>query len=266
MPECLRCGHNAELADRFCPHCGSPLQPELPAGATPHDYAGGHYSGRPPQGAEDAAAAESKIIPIERIALLTVASYGFYLFYWYYKTWKQYRDHTGDRAYPVCHALTLLLPIYSWFRIYYHGKVARRLDEQAGRPDDILPILPVLLFIFANATISMFADAWDPGWPLPLGTLFGGLLFLGAYLAFHFFHMRHLQLAFNRYWSSIEPPQRQKPDKLRPGEIVFLGLGLLSWTFILLTLIFSLTGDGAPPPAEIDPEAVKLLFPARIPA
>lgn len=52
-------------------------------------------------------------ISMRRILFMTIASYGLYLVYWFYVTWKQYKDNTGERAYPVWHALTLLIPIYN---------------------------------------------------------------------------------------------------------------------------------------------------------
>ena len=48
-----------------------------------------------------------------------------YLFYWFYLTWRQYRDHTGDTAYPVWHALTLAAD---------YGKAMELRPDFWGRP------------------------------------------------------------------------------------------------------------------------------------
>ena len=46
-----------------------------------------------------------------RILVMAVLSFGLYLLYWFYLTWKQYRDQTSQEAFPVWHALSLLVPI-----------------------------------------------------------------------------------------------------------------------------------------------------------
>lgn len=58
--------------------------------------------------------ARGAYISMTRIILLVIASYGVYPIYWMYRTWKQYRDHTGAEAYPVWHALTQLVPNYTF--------------------------------------------------------------------------------------------------------------------------------------------------------
>ena len=258
MPECLRCGHQAEMADRYCPHCGSSLQPELPAGAAPHDYAGGHYSSQqPPAAAAAAALPESKIIPIPRIALLTIATYGFYLFYWFYLTWRQYRDHTGDQAYPVCHALTLLIPIYAWFRIYGHGKAIQRLTTAAGLPDNVIPMLPVLLFLFANGIINVINILLEADWPLPPGPLFAAWFMALAYTALSFCMIWHLQKNLNLYWQAIEPPGLKPSNRVAVMEILLIIPGALGWFGLIGATFLTAIEPTALP--EIPEEAVRLM-------
>lgn len=131
MTACGYCNAVNGPAAHYCRHCGATRA------AAP-----------PPPATAVASGPESNIIPMKSLLLLTFDSYSAYLFYWFYRPWRQYRDHTGDIAYPVWHALTWAAPTYGWFRIYAHAKACRPLVAVAGRPDTIIPVLPVLLFIF----------------------------------------------------------------------------------------------------------------------
>ncbi|MDP6072696.1 MAG: hypothetical protein QGG34_14250 [SAR202 cluster bacterium] len=53
-------------------------------------------------------------------------------------TWKQYRDHTQEVAFPVWHASAIgTVPVYSLFRIRAHMRVFRELMLQAGQATTI---------------------------------------------------------------------------------------------------------------------------------
>jgi len=105
----------------FCPRCGQRLGTE----SAVQQSIGQNYPGY-----EQATAVGLRYeLSPQRILFMTIASYGLYLFYWYYVTWyyvtwKQYRDSTGANAYPVWHALTLLVPIYGLFRTHAHMRVS----------------------------------------------------------------------------------------------------------------------------------------------
>ncbi len=79
-------------------------------------------------------------IPTGRIVLLTLLSSGLYTFYWMYITWRHYRDHTGESAYPICHALSLLLPVYQFFRLHAHLRVYQELMAERGVPNTLSPL------------------------------------------------------------------------------------------------------------------------------
>lgn len=102
---CSQCGRELQAIDKFCGSCGAA------AGDVPL----------------------RNLISTRRIALLTVLSGGLYIFYWFYITWKQYHDHfkADDNAYPVWHALALLVPVYGAFRTHAHMRAYR--DAMLGR-------------------------------------------------------------------------------------------------------------------------------------
>lgn len=121
MTACGYCNAINGPADGYCRHCGATQATAPPLLAT-----------------AVASGPENNIIPMERLLLLTFGSYGAYLFYRFYLTWRQYREHTGDAAYPVWQALTLSVPIYGWFRIYAHAaddsaRIGNRKGPAAGR-------------------------------------------------------------------------------------------------------------------------------------
>ena len=78
-------------------------------------------------------------VQLWRVLTMTVVSAGLYLLYWFYLTWRLYRDSTGMKAYPVWHALTLFVPIYSLFRTHAHMRVYSEAMSAQNLCDDHLP-------------------------------------------------------------------------------------------------------------------------------
>jgi len=111
------CGTQVLEGSRFCASCGQNLD-----------------------GSEKTLA---NIIPIERVILMTVLSGGSYAFYWYYITWKQYRNHSEQRAFPVWHSLTLLVPIYGLFRTHAHMRTYQELMDRRNLANTINPSIAV---------------------------------------------------------------------------------------------------------------------------
>ena len=153
MPFCSNCGQEYHHGD-FCKNCGARIAPEpFPAGE--------NSSGETPE--------LSYHISPRRVILMTILSYGLYLFYWFYLTWKQYRDHTGGEAYPVWHALTLLVPIYGLFRTHAHMRSFSELMIQANMSCSINAGLAVLVIIVIMVLESISsrsqADSGPPNSP-----------------------------------------------------------------------------------------------------
>ena len=140
MPFCSNCRQEHHRQDAFCSNCGARIAQE-PAPS------GGNYSGETQE-------LPHHISP-QRVIMMTILSYGLYLFYWFYLTWKQYRDHTGGEAYPVWHALTLLVPIYAYFRTHAHMRSFRELMVQANMSCSIDPGLAVLVVIVTSVLESI---------------------------------------------------------------------------------------------------------------
>ena len=119
---CSQCGRELQAIDRFCD-------------------GGGAAAGDVPL---------RNLISTRRIALLTVLSGGLYIFYWHYITWKQYHDHfkADDNAYPVWHALALLVPVYGAFRTHAHMRAYKEAMLGRGVAATIAPWAAVVAVAF----------------------------------------------------------------------------------------------------------------------
>ena len=192
MPFCPNCGLEYRQPANFCNRCGR----ALPVAAA----------------RESAVAAAMPLelpyyISLKRIILMTALSFGFfYLCYWSYLTWKHYRDHTGNEAYPVWHALTFTLPIYSWFRAHTHARIYRDLMQVAGVPGSIKAWLVVVLIIISPIMFLQVATCIALIW--------------------------HIQSNINRYWNSL-PNVQVTSAPVGVGEVIFGILGALLWLRIL---------------------------------
>lgn len=165
-------------------------------------------------------------LSIERVALLTLLCNGLYSLYWLYLTWKQYAAHTGAKAYPVWHALTLLVPVYGLFRLHAHARAYRDLMLQEGVRCTISPGRTVLAAVgmYALGGTALVVGA-RPLLPENIAAVFAlGLLSLGlmAWL------IAHLQSNVNAYWASVAG-DRLRDAPIGVGEVLLAFLGVFLW-------------------------------------
>ena len=226
MPFCPNCGNEFQVSDNFCIACGTNLQTRL--------------------GVERELGANWEIgihqelpyyISISRVLLMTVLSFGLYLFYWFYLTWKQYRDHTGDNAYPVWHALTLFVPIYGLFRTHAHACTFRDLMWDAVLSSSIRPGWSVLL-VWVSAVLENISFHITGGFEFIQLTQETAILsaFLGIIaIALTAVLLLHLQSNINRYWHSL-PDVRVTSARIGWGEVIFGIIGVLAWAGTLANI------------------------------
>ena len=124
MPFCPYCSHQVESVHIFCGGCGNvlPAEPSSRLGES--------------QTEERRQTLAYRISPT-RILIMTMLSDGLYLFYWFYITWQQYRDHSGNRAFPEWRTLSLIIPIYGFFRTHAHMRCFKKLMLNADVPCSI---------------------------------------------------------------------------------------------------------------------------------
>ena len=272
---CPRCGAARAPEHRFCGVCGAALAPAPPtpsaaraadddparraladanarAGAPPpYSEPGGPRPGNAagaPYAAPRAGAELYYYISPNRIVLMTFLTAGLYLFYWMYLTWRQYRDHTGEVAYPVWHALALAAPIYQFFRLHAHIRVYQELMQAWDVPNTLRPMRAVGIFLSA--------------WLLNLAGLQLGLsgsltptqqvLYFGVNLApvgLMAWLMAEAQGNLNRYW------QRRLGERLgRAGvssvEVILALVGVVQWGLMLMILLVDPSALPAPGAVE----------------
>ena len=201
---CTRCGAAADQDDQSCEGCGNGLYgPEqfIP-------YA----------------------IPIKRVAFMTAASGGLYFFYWFYLTWKQYRDHTREEAYPFWHVMTQSVPIYSLFRVHAHMRVYAGLMRSRDMASTINP-MPAVGIILAANVLSLVA------WLMTLqGGLSQGQAIIALALAFiqtaiTIWLLVGVQQDLNRYWVLASTSVGRAG--VGAGEIILAVLGSISWLLMV---------------------------------
>ena len=259
---CPRCGAARAPEHRFCGVCGASLAPAPPApsatrsadddparraladssaraGASPpYSEPGGPRPGNAagaPYAAPRAGAELYYYISPNRIVLMTFLTAGLYLFYWMYLTWRQYRDHTGEVAYPVWHALALAVPIYQFFRLHAHIRVYQELMQAWDVPNTLHPMRAVGIFLstkllFLAGLQLTFSSSLTP---TQQALLFGINLAQVALIAWL---MAGAQGNLNRYW------QRRLGERLgRAGvssvEVILALVGVVQWGLMLMTLL-----------------------------
>ena len=218
MPFCPNCGREYQPYANFCRACGAALS-DHPVDLTP--------VGPPLE--------LPYHLSLNRVLLMTVLSYGLYLFYWFYLTWKQYRDYTGDDAYPIWHALTLFVPIYGLFRTHAHAWTYLDLMRDAGVPSSIKAWLVVSLMIISNILFwtslrmefSVDALAQDTA----IGIAFIDTIAIGLSLVI----LLHLQSNISRYWDS-RPNVRVTSARIGVGEVIFAIIGAFAWLNTLASI------------------------------
>ena len=228
MEYCNHCG--AEVLEPnapFCARCGCQLRNDTTEQMSPesgaHEYE------------QTAAQGLLNILSPQRILFMTIVSYGLYLFYWFYITWKQYRDTTRERAYPVWHALTLFVPIYGLFRTHAHMRTYRDMMRGRGLATTISAGWAV------TAILISFAISWSLVWLVFNAEITQQLAVAlairdGAYIAIVAWLLLHVQENLNKYWQGVSA-ESVANARTSVGEVIFGGLGVLSWIGTLKNLL-----------------------------
>ena len=243
---CGRCGATRAPEHIYCGACGvrlpavSPGAPAPPAASQPSAYT-----------SEPRADALPYYISPNRIVLMTFLTAGLYIFYWMYLTWRHYRDHTGETAYPVWHALALAVPIYQFFRLHAHLRVYQELMQARGVPNTLHPLRGVgiylAVFLLSVAGLQL---ATSTALTTPQQAVYFGINL--AQVALTAWLMVDAQGNLNRYWQH-RLGERLAPAAVSPVEILLTIIGLLQWGLVLIVLIdpsLLPTPETAPAPAS----------------
>ncbi|MBI4328269.1 MAG: hypothetical protein HY685_00205 [Chloroflexi bacterium] len=193
------------------------------------------------QNAVPASAVElPNLISIPRVVWASIFSFGMYSFYWFYLTWKQYRDHTNSEAYPAWHALTLLVPIYGWFRLHAHVRSYVELMGRAGVASSIAPGPAVGAYIAGGVSsgvgglIDNIGSAPESSAEFAGWALFLSLLLTVIGIGITIWMVAEVQRNLNRYWTSL-PNVRVVTAPVGIGEIIVIvaGMSIFVLSFVL---------------------------------
>ncbi len=192
-PQCPRCGAETDPDALFCPSCGTPITGRTQSGE-PVPY----------------------LISTTRIIILNILSLGLYTIYWLYKTWQQYRDHTGEQAFPVWHGLTALVPVYGSFRAHAHLRIFGELAAAAGLALAFAPGLAFAAVVFG----------WLR-WFVAAGSAASYALLAISIIA-QLVMMLHAQPRITAYWLHTYGG-RVVSMGVGKGEIILVIVGIFGW-------------------------------------
>ena len=225
MPYCPVCGNAIEPSFDYCGFCGralpeadpTPLETETPSPAP--------------------ATLVYRLSP-RRIVLMTVLSYGFYWYYWFYLTWKQYRDHTRNEAFPVWHAMSLSIPIYNLFRTHAHMRSFKDLMVDAGLESTINPGWAVVVVLISSVlgTVSFFLSGGTEAGGIPIRNAVGVLAANLVSLVILTRLLLRVQENINEYWENLEHLAVSEA-RIGAGEVFIIVLGVIFW-LITVALFF----------------------------
>ena len=187
MPDnlCTSCGSEKDPEAFYCRSCG--LQLGAPAGGT--------------------------LITNFRIVTLCAITFGAYIIYWMYLTWDQLDSQTKNDHYPVCHALTFLIPVYGLFRIYHHMQIIQQLALKSGIETNFSPKLPVTLIILNFILAVTSYGVTTPVTIIVIEIIQITLIITALIIA---------QDTLNNYWIAIRQGSNVQKTPFTPKEFVFI--------------------------------------------
>jgi len=210
---CANCGELNAAENNFCSNCGAREFKDIPP----------RLAARLGTPSERAVTFPVRL-SLGRVALVSVLSYGTYMIYWFYLTWKQLADETREDHYPVWHALSLLVPIYGFFRMHRHMAVIEELASNAGLWPSLSKGWAVLLWVIGSALWGASADKAGVGVAAVLSIV--GVALITALNVW-------AQGSLNQYWEKVKGANLREA-RLGIGEVIFVLFGLLAWVGTLL--------------------------------
>lgn len=250
----LRC-HNCEreISEEFvfCNHCGERIHPRCRACDTLNSP-GSHFChscgeslgqsanfSRPPVparfGFSETESSHRYLMPVWRVVFMAVISMGLYIFWWFYITWKHYRDHTEENAYPIWHALTLFVPIYGLFRTHAHMRTYKELMLDERMNTSIRPGVAVVVVLISSwlenigTSEAVFGDVT---YTLLVIWLITGVISTALTTLL----LASVQGNINRYWRSVIVARHMRFARLGVGEASLAVIGAYLWFDTILSV------------------------------
>lgn len=149
----------------------------------------------------------SRVIPVWKFALFSIASMGFYEFYWNYKSWKFFQEKDNLDVSPFWR--TFLMPLFMSSLFDRFSDMLKKEGHHVNYPTAIL----IIFWIWINATTIWKEPIW----------LLAHLSFLSFIPVLN---------SLNVYWKEKSPELPEKPLTIK--EIIFLTVGILVFVLALM--------------------------------
>ena len=201
---CSKCDKVRDTDASYCSECGSDL-----VSVDPGDL--------------------DNLMSRKRVVVLLFIGGWIYLLYWMYRTWKQYKDHSRQRAFPVWHALTQFVPIYNFFRMHAHFRVYKELILQRGLSSYTPPMYMVVVMI-ATLVFYFVANGIDTP-DVSVNLIIVGVVLL--ILVIQALIVASFQKHANLYWASFRGASRAP---IGTGEVIVTVLGIVDWILTILAV------------------------------
>ena len=170
---------------------------------------------------------------------MTLLSDDLYLFYWFYITWQQYRDHTGERVFPMWHTLSLIVPIHGLFRTHAHMRSFKEFMLNAGVLCSIAVgwavVLVMVSTLLDNVSLRVNGGFFNFGEVSAGAALVSALLDLGS-IAVVLGLLLHVQQNLNRYWTSLDNVTLVDLN-VGAGEVILAVIGVLTWIITIASIV-----------------------------
>ena len=127
---CTKCGHRINENSKFCGNCGQSSDEKI-------------------------ISIKTESIPISKkswplVLTLSILTFGYYQIYWYYQVSNQVKKEVNKKYNPTLRALLLIIPLVSWFIVYYLAGDISDLQKKAKIKGIISPGFILVIAIFTK--------------------------------------------------------------------------------------------------------------------
>ena len=223
---CRECGTRNPANARFCEQCRhTDFDSSRPVGASEGTLSGYGPSQPETRGTTASDVELDILLSQQRVIILSVVSGGLYFFWWMYRSWALLQEETGEKHFPVWHALTQLVPAYSLYRLYDHVSLIYLLRSQLGTRTSLNPT--VIVTIEAFSWLLLFVSfGVSPGVSILITVI--GTTIATVIVAWS-------QEALNEYWRYSRGEDVEEAA-VGVGEVLLTILGAIFWIFAFVDL------------------------------
>ncbi|WP_227429501.1 hypothetical protein [Psychrobacter sp. I-STPA6b] len=152
------------------------------------------------------------VVSQRKFLILLFSTFSLYSLYWFWKNWSLWRDHTGEKIWPIPRA---------WFAIFFIHSLFNKIEDNANKLDGYqAPSLGTAATVCVIAEIGLNISA-----RLPLGTIAYMILAIALIVA----------LAWSIWQAQIQvnlaanDNQGQQNSKLTALNYLWIALGSTIW-------------------------------------